>query len=140
VLQPYLQDPSDTTLQQNLLKRVVFGPWDVDNDNDGVRDSVWIDAGLPLVTNAQGKLVKPLVSLLVVDLDGRVNVNVHGSADLADFADGNSRFRGPRLQRPARHARQWHSAFDNTTGPSDPRPAARLGPRRHQPRRVGDGS
>jgi hypothetical protein len=89
--QTYNGGSTDTTLQQNLLKRVVYGPWDVDNDNDGVRDSIWIDAGLPLVTNAQGKLVKPLVAMLVVDLDGRVNVNVHGSFDLADFASNDPR-------------------------------------------------
>ena len=27
------------------------GPWDVDNDNDGVRDSVWVDLGDPVLTN-----------------------------------------------------------------------------------------
>ena len=30
-----------------------------------------------------GKLVKPLAALLVVDLDGRLNVNAHGTLDLA---------------------------------------------------------
>ena len=42
-------------------------------------DGIWVDLGLPpRVYN--GKLVKPLVSLLVADLDGRLNVNAHGNA------------------------------------------------------------
>jgi len=53
----------------------------VDNDGDGAKDSIWIDAGLPLQTQSDGTLVKPLVAMLVRDLDGRVNVNAHGSAD-----------------------------------------------------------
>ncbi|HEX6960921.1 MAG TPA: hypothetical protein VF175_03585, partial [Lacipirellula sp.] len=65
------------------LARMVYGPWDVDNDNDGVRDSVWVDAGLPLMPGRHGKLVKPLVAMLVIDLDSKLNVNAHGTLDLA---------------------------------------------------------
>ena len=54
------------------------GPWDVDNDGDGVPDSVWIDPGYPVQMTAQGRLYKPLAALLVLDLDGRLNVNAHG--------------------------------------------------------------
>ncbi|MEO1999069.1 MAG: hypothetical protein ABGZ17_27800, partial [Planctomycetaceae bacterium] len=53
----------------------------VDNDADGIYESIWIDAGLPLQTQSDGTLVKPLVAMIVRDLDGRVNVNAHGSAD-----------------------------------------------------------
>ena len=70
------------------LARMVYGPWDVDNDNDGVRDSVWVDLGLPVMAGADGRMVKPLVSLLVIDMDGRLNVNAHGTADLADTERG----------------------------------------------------
>jgi predicted nucleic acid-binding Zn ribbon protein len=68
-----------------LLKRAIYGPWDVDNDNDGVRDSVWVDVGLPLMTSpATGKLVQPLAAILVMDLDGKLNANTAGSLDLAE--------------------------------------------------------
>jgi hypothetical protein len=70
--------------RDNLLKRLVFGPWDVDNDNDGVRDSVWVDFGAPVMAGPDGKLVKPLAAILCVDLDGRLNVNAAGSLDLAE--------------------------------------------------------
>ncbi|MCC6493961.1 MAG: hypothetical protein IT424_13185, partial [Pirellulales bacterium] len=85
----YAIDPDHynaTQAQENsnyLLNRAIYGPWDVDNDNDGVRDSVWIDVGLPVMNGPNGKLVRPLAAMLVVDMDGRLNVNAHGSADLA---------------------------------------------------------
>lgn len=54
--------------------------WDVDNDGDGVEDSIWVDLGLPIQQTADGRLVKPLVAILCVDMDGRLNLNAHGSA------------------------------------------------------------
>jgi hypothetical protein len=54
------------------------GPWDVDNDGDGIRDSIWIDPDLPVQTTEDGRSYKPLVGILCVDLDGRLNVNAHG--------------------------------------------------------------
>lgn len=57
----------------------VNGPWDVDNDGDGIADSVWIDIGLPVQTAPDGRRFKPLLAYYVRDLDGRLNVNAHGS-------------------------------------------------------------
>ena len=65
------------------LARMVYGPWDVDNDNDGFRDSVWVDVGLPVMAGPNGKLVKPLVAMLITDMDGRANANAAGTCDLA---------------------------------------------------------
>lgn len=53
--------------------------WDVDNDGDGVRDSIWIDVGMPVVTSPSGRRYKRLFAILIKDLDGRVNLNVHGN-------------------------------------------------------------
>ncbi len=63
------------TLMQSLLQ----GPWDVDNDTDGVPDSVWLDLGFPTSATADGRLFRPLFAILCTDLDGRLNLNVHGS-------------------------------------------------------------
>ena len=52
---------------------------DVDNDNDGRPDGIWMDIGLPVVGTADGKNIKPLVSYLVLDMESRINVNAHGS-------------------------------------------------------------
>ncbi|WP_428304900.1 hypothetical protein [Lacipirellula sp.] len=74
---------------QQKLTRMVYGPWDVDNDNDGIRDSVWVDVGLPVMAGPNGKLVKPLAAILIVDMDGRLNVNAHGTCDLAEAWPAN---------------------------------------------------
>jgi hypothetical protein len=58
--------------------------WDVDNDGDGVRESVWVDAGLPVMTAPNGRRYKRLFAYLVKDLDGRVNINVHGNKAQTD--------------------------------------------------------
>jgi hypothetical protein len=70
----YVQDP-DTTLADTATSTC---QWDVDNDGDGVPDSVWVDFGLPVRRAANGKLYKPLVAVLCVDMDGRLNVNAQG--------------------------------------------------------------
>jgi hypothetical protein len=74
--------------------------WDVDNDGDGITDSIWIDIGLPIKRSPQGKLYKPLVAIMCRDLDGRLNVNAHGNLAQLDptysnpvmgsFAGGNN--------------------------------------------------
>ncbi|MBA4104546.1 MAG: hypothetical protein C0485_02225 [Pirellula sp.] len=76
--------PSGSAGWGQKLARMVYGPWDVDNDNDGYRDSVWVDVGLPVMAGPNGKLVKPLVAVLITDMDGRLNVNAHGTCDLAE--------------------------------------------------------
>jgi hypothetical protein len=53
--------------------------YDIDNDGDGVTDSIWVDAGLPVRTAADGRMYKPMVAVLCLDLDGRLNVNAHGT-------------------------------------------------------------
>ena len=87
-------------LQRQILKRpnpddhpnfppltsLTQGPWDVDNDSDGLKDSVWIDAGFPVKTARDGRQYKPLVAFLCKDLDGRLNVNAHSNRAQANLA------------------------------------------------------
>ncbi len=58
---------------------LISGPWDVDNDNDGIADSVWVDLGDRVKMAPDGRLYKPLYAILCVDMDGRLNLNAHGS-------------------------------------------------------------
>ena len=67
--------------QSNTALWELTGPWDVDNDNDGIADSVWVDLGDPVKEAEDGTLYKPLYAFLVIDLDNRLNVNAHGSLD-----------------------------------------------------------
>ncbi len=63
----------------NPAYNAINGPWDVDNDHDGVMDSIWVDLGAPVRSASDGRLFKPLYAILLQDLDSRVNVNAHGS-------------------------------------------------------------
>lgn len=45
----------------------------------GGNDSIWMDIGSPIGRLPDGRLYKPLFAALVVDLDNRVNLNVHGN-------------------------------------------------------------
>jgi hypothetical protein len=66
-------------LLTNLINNTNLPLWDVDNDNDQVPDSIWIDPGLPVVTSPDGKRYKRMVSILVKDMDGRLDLNAHGN-------------------------------------------------------------
>jgi len=59
----------------------------VDNDADGTSDSKFIDIGLPPVVSPDGTVLLPRAAILVADLDGRLNLNVHGTgSDESTFA------------------------------------------------------
>ena len=75
---------NDAQLMQNLTNSRM---WDVDNDGDGLTDSIWIDIGLPVRTSPSGRKYRPLVALLVKDMDGRVNLN--SASNLAQFPINN---------------------------------------------------
>ena len=51
----------------------------MDNDGDGVTDSVWVDLGYPARRNAQGQLYKPLFAFMVIGLNGRIPLNTAGN-------------------------------------------------------------
>ena len=61
---------------------------DADADNDGVFDSRWMDLGLPVHYTANGTAFKPLFGILVEDMDGKINVNVHGKSNVGSSGSG----------------------------------------------------
>lgn len=70
----------------------------VDNDNDGVADGVWLEGLFPDSTAADGGTLRHSVSYLVVDLDGRLNVNAHGGLSPQVYPDAAW---SPQLESPA---------------------------------------
>jgi len=68
---------ADATYLANLIN----GGWDVDNNRDGINDSIWIDPGLPPQVSKSGKRYRSLVAILAVDFDNRLNVNAHGNEE-----------------------------------------------------------
>ena len=57
----------------------------VDNDNDGVDDGVWLSGLLSSLPSPEGGMLSFDVSYLVLDLDGRINVNAHGNRTSLDY-------------------------------------------------------
>jgi hypothetical protein len=57
--------------------------YDVDNDGDGVTDSVWLDLGYPVQKRPAGKLYKPLFAFMVLGLNGRLPLNTAGNLQAA---------------------------------------------------------
>lgn len=68
-----------------LVEALINGQWDVDNDSDGVADSIWVDLGLPPVTAPDGRILRPLVAPMIEDLSGRLNLNAHGNLQSKAF-------------------------------------------------------
>jgi hypothetical protein len=62
------------------VKNLPFGPGTV-NPVGGYfnNDSIWMDLGFPVQIAPNGQKFKPLFAALIIDLDGKVNVNVHGN-------------------------------------------------------------
>ncbi|QGJ71131.1 Hypothetical protein PBC10988_28340 [Planctomycetales bacterium 10988] len=86
---PYSFDPAGTILSAN--------GWDVDNDGDLKKDSIWVDLGFPVQSDASGRLYKPMAAILCLDLDSRLNLNAHGT--LNDWAnDTTSPLNAPQGQ------------------------------------------
>lgn len=63
--------------------------YDVDNDGDGVTDSVWIDLGFPPQRDANGKLYKPMFAFKVIGLNGKLPLNTAGNMQARSLRDLN---------------------------------------------------
>ncbi len=68
---------------------------DVDNDGDGARDGVWTPSGLPIRYDQNGTPYATMFSYLILDMDGRINVNTAGNWDQLPHAYGNGDYFEP---------------------------------------------
>ena len=83
--------------------------YDIDNDGDGVTDSVWLDLGYAPRRDATGKLFKPLFAFMVIGLNGRMPLNTVGNLSARDN-------RGTPLYEQATHLGNSPSEIDPTWG------------------------
>jgi len=96
ILRPVAADGNDAStfpdLRPDSTGRITY---DVDNDGDGLTDSVWVDLGYPARRNAQGQLYKPLFAFMVIGLNGRIPLNTAGN--LAGGRNGNGAYHASHL-------------------------------------------
>jgi hypothetical protein len=81
ILRPVAADGHDRVTFPDLVPNAATGKitFDVDNDADGITDSVWLDLGYPARLDAGGRLSKPLFAFLVIGLNGRIPLNSAGN-------------------------------------------------------------
>ena len=94
-------NPSPRDRFLSWARMLTGGPWDVDNDGDGINDSVWVDIDLPLITSAEGKLLKMMAAYYIEDLDNRLDLNAVGNqvqSTGADFVSNTGANRNYTLQ------------------------------------------
>lgn len=83
-------------------------------------DSYWIDLDFPVLQTPGGRKYKPLFAPLVVDLDGRVNVNVHGNAQGARGAHHSNQGWGDwevSLRQVLPRGNEWQGLLRGTATP-----------------------
>ena len=108
ILRPRQADGHDPNTFPDLVPNATGGiTYDVDNDGDGLTDSVWVDLGYPARRNAQGQLYKPLFAFMVIGLNGRIPLNTAGN-----LAGG----RGSNRSTHAAHLGNSVSEVDPTYG------------------------
>jgi hypothetical protein len=63
------------------VKNLIGGPGYYDSRTNRLHnnDSLWLDLDFPVMVGPDGRKFKPLFAPLVIDLDNRVNPNVHGN-------------------------------------------------------------
>ncbi len=81
ILRPVAADGHDPTTFPDLVPDPSTGKitYDVDNDGDGVTDSVWVDLGYPSRRDATGNIFKPMFAFMVIGLNGRIPLNTAGN-------------------------------------------------------------
>ena len=81
ILRPRMVDGNSQTSFPDLVPNHTTGQitYDVDNDGDGVTDSVWLDLGYPVRRDSRGQLYKPLFAFMVIGLNGRIPLNTAGN-------------------------------------------------------------
>jgi hypothetical protein len=119
ILRPRLIDnsplfPPDPSTPDPATGKLTY---DIDNDGDGVTDSVWLDLGYSIQRDPVGKLYKPLFAFMVIGLNGRLPLNTVGNLHARATADqANNGLAGPNPANNTTMPPSNYINFPETTG------------------------
>jgi len=115
ILRPRNADGHDSATFPDLVPNASTGKinYDVDNDADGVTDSVWLDLGYPARRDPTGKLYKPLFSFMVIGLNGRIPLNTAGN-----LAGGGGGLQAQHLGNSVSEVDPSYALQNSNQGPS----------------------
>jgi hypothetical protein len=133
----YINPDSDNNGLLDMLQATVNGQlnsrgliWDVDNDGDGLVDSIWVDLGMPVQTAPDGRQYKPLFAILCLDMDSRFNLSAHGTAANVLLDGPQTLTPGTPIIGPRPYADYNMTATPNATlGPGQGNSPATVNPR-----------
>jgi len=100
-------------------------------------DSIWMDIGAPVFTLPDGRQYKCLFAPLIVDLDGKINLNAHGNIREQNFSHASNMGLGERTEInvgqvltatvPNTNKPEWTNLFLGALVPGTNPPKLRLG-------------
>ena len=93
--------------------------YDIDNDGDGITDSVWVDLGYPVQRDPGGKLYKPLFAFMVLGVNGRLPLNTVGNLQARAIGDQTNTKSTNTGETPPNGTAIGNSSFNSATAMAD---------------------
>ena len=109
--------PTDPSTVDSVTGKLTY---DIDNDGDGITDSVWLDLGYPATRDPNGKLYKPLFAFMVLGLNGRLPLNTVGNLQARAVGDTTNNVGDTVTYAKSSGQAPYPGVYTTTTGNHNP--------------------